>query len=236
MLRRTHMALAAALGAGVIAAGAGMSAEATPEPPGMPVEETPPTARETSPAPLQEPLGPTARPAHAEIKDVNGVTVGALDLTEDQDGKSEITVTVNGLPAGYHGFHIHNKGVCDPKSIDPGTGSPFFSAGDHLNLGPESHPGHSGDLPDLLVGANGTGKASFVTDRFRVAQLIDTDGSAIVVHAAPDNHANIPDRYSRPSDTTDPDAETTMTTGPDEQTLKTGDSGGRIACGAIGIR
>ncbi|GAA3441764.1 superoxide dismutase family protein [Planomonospora venezuelensis] len=249
MLRRTQLALAATLGAGVIAAGAGMSAGATPQPPDAPTEgtsdplgpiqETPPGPDDIMPAPGPVPPTPADRspagsgPARAEIRDVNGKAVGTLDLVEDQDGKPQLKVTVSGLPAGYHGFHIHSKGVCDPASTDPATGSPFFSAGEHFNLGPESHPGHSGDLPDLLVGKNGTGSATVVTDRFQIKQLLDADGSAVIVHAAADNKANIPGRYSRPSDTTDPDAPTTMTTGPDEQTLKTGDSGGRIACGVI---
>jgi Cu-Zn family superoxide dismutase len=52
-----------------------------------------------------------------------------------------------------------------------------------------------------------------------VGDLFDLDGSAIIVHANPDNYANIPkDRY-------DPD--------PDATTLATGDAGGRVACGVI---
>jgi Cu-Zn family superoxide dismutase len=40
-----------------------------------------------------------------------------------------------------------------------------------------------------------------------------------MVHAGADNFANIPERYA-PG-------------GPDEDTLETGDSGGRVACGEI---
>ena len=59
----------------------------------------------------------------------------------------------------------------------------------------------------------------FVTDRFRFQDLLLGDGSAVVVHARPDNYANIPtDRY-------DPD--------PDATTLATGDAGDRIACGVV---
>nr|BFE86218.1 hypothetical protein GCM10020093_088190 [Planobispora longispora] len=49
-------------------------------------------------------------------------------------------------------------------------------------------------------------------------QLSDKDGSAVIVHALPDNLAHIPERYS---------------TKIDEMTLKTGDAGGRVACGVI---
>ncbi|MFL6052513.1 MAG: superoxide dismutase family protein [Actinoallomurus sp.] len=82
---------------------------------------------------------------------------------------------------------------------------------------------HSGDLPDLLVNADGSGKASFATDRFRVRQLLDRDGSSVLVHALPDNKANIPPRYRQAGGATGPDAET----------RKAGDSGRRVACGVI---
>ncbi len=158
---------------------------------------------------------PTAR---ADIRATDGRKVGVLRIEDDDHGRPELSVNITGLPAGYHGFHLHAKGVCDPKSVDPKTGSPFFSAGPHFDLHAKSHPDHSGDLPDLLVGADGTGSTKVTTDRFHVDQLLDGDGSALVVHALPDNQANIPKRYAPP---------------PDAETLKTGDSGGRIACGVV---
>jgi Cu-Zn family superoxide dismutase len=194
---RIHLALMVTLGAGTAVLGLTGAAEAMLSQPGS--------------------------PADAAIKDVHGKTVGSLHVEDLPSGKSKITVAVTGLPAGYHGFHVHTKGVCDPTSTDPATGSPFFSAGGHFNLGSGSHPDHSGDLPALLVAADGTGNATSVTDRFRIRQLLDHDGSAIIIHARPDNQANIPDRYRQPGGTTGPDAES----------LKTGDSGGRIACGVI---
>ena len=49
--------------------------------------------------------------------------------------------------------------------------------------------------------------------------LFDADGSAVIVHAGPDNYANIPTRYTGPV--------------PDATTLATGDAGGRVACGVV---
>jgi superoxide dismutase, Cu-Zn family len=49
---------------------------------------------------------------------------------------------------------------------------------------------------------------------------MDDEGTAVMVHAGPDNFANIPERYAP--------------NGPDADTLKTGDSGDRIACGVVG--
>jgi Cu-Zn family superoxide dismutase len=164
-------------------------------------------------------------PGGAIIKNTEGRTVGSLRVDDDGRDKAKITVSSKGLPPGYHGFHIHNKGVCDPRSTDPKTGSPFFSAGPHLDLDTHSHPAHTGDLPDLLVTADGTGHATVTTDRFQLRQLLDGDGSAIIIHALPDNQANVPQRY-----------QTGGKAGPDAESRKTGDSGARIACGVIGKR
>ncbi len=187
---RIHLVVVVALGAGAGTLGVGAVADAI--------------------------LGRSASRAGAVIKNTAGRTVGSLRVDDAEGGKSRVTVTAAGLAAGYHGFHVHTKGICDAGSTDPATGSPFFSAGPHFNLGTGSHPDHSGDLPDLLVEADGTGSATFVTDRFRVRQLVDR---AIIVHALPDNQSNVPRRYSA--------------TAPDAETLKTGDSGARVACGVI---
>ena len=53
-----------------------------------------------------------------------------------------------------------------------------------------------------------------------VEELLEGDGTALVVHEAPDNLAHIPQRY--------------VARGPDQETLADGDSGARIVCGAIG--
>jgi Cu/Zn superoxide dismutase len=78
---------------------------------------------------------------------------------------------------------------------------------------------HEGDLPSLLVKRNGTATLRATTDRFTLGDLRDRDGSAVMVHAGADNYANIPPRYAP--------------TGPDQETLDTGDSGDRVACGRI---
>lgn len=71
------------------------------------------------------------------------------------------------------------------------------NAGGHLADSGQVHGDHDGDLPSLLVRA---------------------DGAALMVHAGPDNFANIPDRYAPQVD---------------EATGKTGDTGGRVACAVL---
>ena len=121
---------------------------------------------------------------------------------------------------------MHAVGICDPTTTDPTTGNPapFLSAGGHFNPAAGAHGSHAGDLPPLLVVRAGRATAGTETDRFTVADLFDADGSAIIVHAGPDNLAHVPGRYT---------SSTTGQPGPDAATLATGDAGGRFGCGVI---
>ncbi len=147
--------------------------------------------------------------AEATIYDTIGNQVGKAKLTQEGSGNVAVHIHAHDLPPGFHGFHVHAVGVCS---------APFTSAGGHFDLDAHTHRDHSGDLPILLVKTDGTANAKFNTDRFTVADLFDADGSAIIIHANPDNYANIPTRYA---------------TSPDATTLATGDAGDRIACGVV---
>jgi Cu-Zn family superoxide dismutase len=137
----------------------------------------------------------------------------------------EVHVRARGLAPGFHGFHVHESGVCDPNAREQGRRMPFASAGAHYARGDVPHGEHAGDLPPLPVGEGGIGSYTVVTERFDVDDLLGGDGTAFVVHAEPDNLANIPRRYVVPA----PGAEG----GPDRETLEAGDSGDRVACGKV---
>ena len=151
------------------------------------------------------------RSAKAVLHDADGHRVGVVKLTEVSGG-IRVRADVHGLSAGFHGFHVHAVGDCTP---------PFTSALGHFNPAGADHPAHAADMPVLLVNADGTGLARFVTDRYTMADVI---GRALIIHAGPDNYANIPTRY--------------VATGPDATTLATGDAGARAACGVVksGVR
>jgi Cu-Zn family superoxide dismutase len=148
--------------------------------------------------------------AFARLIDAGGREVGHVWMREQRrDGVVRLEARVRGLPAGFHGFHIHAVGRCEAPT--------FTSAGGHFNPSGAPHGAHAGDLPSLLVTGDGSAVLATATDRFSIADLRDTDGSAVMVHSGPDNFANIPARYG----------------GPDQETLDTGDSGSRIACGVV---
>lgn len=151
----------------------------------------------------------------------DGTEVGTVDVSEVEGG-TRVSVEVTGLPPGFHGFHLHAIGVCEPDSAnpsDPSMTGDFLSAGGHIGAGDSDHGDHPGDLPALYVTESGAGSLTAVTDAVTLADLADDDGTAAMVHALRDNYANIPERYA-------PD-------GPDEMTRNTGDAGGRIACAPV---
>jgi superoxide dismutase, Cu-Zn family len=131
----------------------------------------------------------TAR-AHATIAG-EGVTGTAeiVEMAYDTGTEVEVTVTAKGLKPGLHGVHFHAVGKCEPPA--------FTAAGGHFDPGPAgntdpdaNHPYHLGDIPNLRVGADGSGTLQARTTRVTVSagplSLMDADGSAIIIHGNPD--------------------------------------------------
>lgn len=161
--------------------------------------------------------------AVALLKSAEGRTVARVTLAERRNGKVTVLVRGRGLVPGFHGFHVHETGLCHPPD--------FTTAGGHYKRGDQAHGGHAGDMPPLLVTSDGNAQLSFTTDSFRIRELVAGDGSAIMIHGGADNLANVPPRYHSHV----PDASST-TFGADADTLKTGDAASRFACGAVRAR
>ncbi|WP_338467042.1 superoxide dismutase family protein [Novosphingobium sp. ZN18A2] len=147
----------------------------------------------------------TEQVAAAGLLTANGTSVGEARFMRTGD-RLEMLVSAYGLPPGPHGIHLHTTGSC----VAPG----FTSAGGHLNPGGSRHGmnnprgRHLGDLPNLEVGHDGSGRLTVPlpgpADAIE-ADLFDADGTAVVIHAGPDDYR------------TDP----------------SGNSGGRIACSVV---
>jgi len=163
----------------------------------------------------------TALVAEAAIATPQGTQIGTVTFAVDGT-VVRVSADVEGLPPGFKGFHIHAIGKCEPNSAnptDPSKVGDFLSAGGHLGASAAAHPGHQGDLSSLQVRADGSAELVTTTDAFDMDAVLDADGSAVMVHAGPDNFGNIPTRYAA--------------AGPDADTQATGDSGGRAACGVV---
>ena len=144
--------------------------------------------------------------AVAELTNTSGQSVGTARFTQ-AGNVVRILVEAKGLPPGPHGAHVHAVGKCDPPD--------FNSAGPHFNPTNKQHGAlnpqgsHAGDLPNLTVGPDGTGRMETTTEQLSLgsgpSSVWDADGSALVVHANADDFK------------TDP----------------TGNSGARVACGVL---
>lgn len=148
---------------------------------------------------------PSGGSASAALAEPGGRVVGRATVTQEAGG-ARVLVEVEGLAPGTYGAHIHRTGRCE--------GPVFDSAGAHWNPTGQQHgfrnPSgrHRGDLPNLVVGANGRGRLSFTirAARLRDAEgMLDADGAAMMLHAQADDYR------------TDP----------------SGNSGARIACGVL---
>lgn len=136
--------------------------------------------------------------------------IGTVAIRETDYGLL-FTPKLKSLPAGVHGFHIHQNGSCDPAEKN-GKPSPAEAAGGHFDPektakheGPYGK-GHLGDLPALYVKADGS--ADYPVLAPRIKKLADVKDRALMIHAGGDNHADSPEPL--------------------------GGGGARVACGIIG--
>ncbi len=223
---RTSVRRALLLASSVLAAGSVLAACSPGEEPSSEQGTTPPVITgDQAPGGLgvgETPAGESGSEgsssgATASLISPQGTQVGtATFTTEGAEVKVDVKVT-SGIPAGFHGMHLHSVGKCESNSVAPTGGAPgaFLSAGSHLQVdGRTGHPA-SGDLVSMFVSAAGTGETVTTSDAFTISDIV---GKSIMIHANADNFANIPTRYAP---------------APDQETLSTGDAGGRIACGVI---
>lgn len=156
---------------------------------------------------LSVPPAAAADMAAAEMVNTEGKVIGEVTF-EQAPGGVLLFVKVTGLPPGPHGIHLHSVGGCTPD---------FKAAKGHINPHKRAHGlrnpdgPDNGDLPNLYAAADGAATAEFYTTLVSVAHgksapaLLDADGSAVIIHANPDDHMTQP----------------------------IGGAGGRIACGVV---
>ena len=181
---------AMACGGAIMLAACGDAGDGAEEAQGGPVEE----------APAVSLVGPDGR------------ILGEVRAGDSAQG-AVLQVAAQGLPAGEHGMHIHDVGLCE--------GPAFESAGPHWNPENKQHGLHNpqgphrGDLPNVTVGPDGRLEATVTVEGSNLRgsraygfanQIIDQNGAALVIHAQPD----------------------------DMRTDPSGNSGDRIACAVLG--
>ena len=127
-----------------------------------------------------------------DIIGASGSSIGGAGLTSGPHGTLiTISISKNGLRPGWHGIHIHQIGDCS----DVGK---FKNSKGHVNPGSSKHGllnpdgPHPADLPNIYAQSDGSVHAElFAPGVFlggSAGNLLDADGSAIVIHANPDDH------------------------------------------------
>lgn len=137
-----------------------------------------------------------------------GAQMGTITLHEVNAG-TMIHPDLKGVPAGVHGFHLHENGSCLPANKG-GEVIPAGEAGDHYDpheagahAGPYDEGGHRGDLPALYATDQGEVTVPVLAPYIKLA---DFAGRALVLHAGADTYSDTP---------------------------KLGGGGARLACGVV---
>lgn len=122
-----------------------------------------------------------------------GESVGQVAVSQTQYGLV-FAPSLQGLPPGLHGFHVHQNASCDPKEKDGkivaagAAGGHYDPASTNVHGAPWGE-GHLGDLPALYVDAKGAATHAVLAPRLK---LSDLKGRALMVHAGADNYSDQP--------------------------------------------
>ena len=146
-----------------------------------------------------------AEKASVTLQPASGSRVQGQVTFTQEGSRVRVAGEIRGLTPGAHGFHLHEKGDCSAPDAE--------SAGGHFNPtrmkhgGPKSKERHGGDLGNITADASGNAKVNLTVTGISVASDKPDGiiGRGLVVHAQ----------------------------GDDEKTDPAGNSGARVACGAV---
>ena len=125
---------------------------------------------------------------------------GTAEFTEyDVDGWKYVHIKLNieGLAAGKHAVHIHEKAACDCEGFKCAGG--HFDPGPSGNTDPDANHGyHAGDLPSITIGEDGKGELQAITTRVTLSDgpvsLLGKDsapeGTSLMVHGNHDPYTS----------------------------------------------
>lgn len=143
--------------------------------------------------------------AVAVLHATRGNSASGVVWFESIQGGTRVIAHISGLSPGKHGFHIHEYGDC--------TADDATSAGGHFNPTnmphsmPSSDKRHVGDLGNVEADAQGNAHLDYVDPMLSFTGSLSIIGRGVIVHEKED----------------------------DLKTQPTGDAGGRLACGVIGV-
>jgi superoxide dismutase, Cu-Zn family len=208
----------------IVAACAGQPAEppASPEVPSAaaPAADVPAAPSAAPAAPAAAPAAAAAAPAatpgsgaplgglrgriEVPIEAKSGSKLSGKAVLTETEGGVHVVLTLEGLEAGEHGAHVHEKGDC--------SAADGASAGGHFNPQSKDHglPGgekrHLGDLGNITIAKDGKGSLDITAPgaNLKASDPMSFVGRSIIVHAKKDDGGQ-----------------------------PTGNAGGRVGCGVI---
>jgi Cu-Zn family superoxide dismutase len=143
--------------------------------------------------------------AVAVLHPTEGSKVRGVVTFVREGARIKVVARIEGLTPGKHGFHIHEWGDCSSKD--------GMATGGHFNptamphAAPDAAKRHHGDLGNIEANQNGVAHVEF-TD-----PVMTFDGPNSIIGRGLIVHANADDLKTQP----------------------TGNAGGRLACGVIGV-
>ncbi|KAK9999447.1 hypothetical protein SO802_019050 [Lithocarpus litseifolius] len=161
----------------------------------------------TAPKPLT--VVAATKKAVAVLKGTSAVE-GVVTLTQEDNGPTTVKVRVTGLTPGPHGFHLHEFGDTTNGCISTGA---HFNPNNLTHGAPEDEVRHAGDLGNIIANADGVAEATIVDNQIPLTGPNAVVGRALVVHELEDD----------------------LGKGGHELSLTTGNAGGRLACGVVGL-
>lgn len=159
-------------------------APAQDEPPAFPAESELPGPGEG--------VFPSMMRTSGDIVGGTGTAIGTLNILDGPNGLLiEVTINPGGLAPGWHGLHLHQVGDCS----DTGT---FKLSGGHVGKIESGHGllnprgPEAGDVPNIWVAADGSAGYEAYTTLITGSDLLDADGSALIIHENRDDHLTQP--------------------------------------------
>jgi len=122
-----------------------------------------------------------------------GKNIGTITISSGPNGLV-FTPQLAGLAPGVHGFHVHQNADCS-VAMKEGKPTAALAAGGHYDpVGTGKHEGplgkgHLGDLPALVVNADGTAVTPVVAPRLKMPEMT---GRSLMIHGGGDNYSDQP--------------------------------------------
>jgi Cu-Zn family superoxide dismutase len=143
--------------------------------------------------------------AIAVLHPTKGSNVEGVVTFTKSGDEVKIVADVSGLTPGKHGFHIHEFGDC--SSPDGKAAEGHFNPTNNPHAGHDAAQRHEGDMGNIEADSTGKAHLELTDNMMTMSGENSIIGRSVIVHEKAD----------------------------DLKTQPTGDAGGRVACGVIGV-